>query len=63
MQSESARLIDQAVDLAFHMKGGLTYTEAFDLTHTERLIVARYIERHYENERKAMDRASGKQRV
>jgi hypothetical protein len=60
MQREAEAMLNSAVELAFHMKGGLTYEEALDLCPAERDIITRFLERHYEAEKKAVQQVNKK---
>lgn len=62
MQNEAGALLQSAVQLCFHMKGGLTYTEAIDLCPMEREVFARFLDSHYEAERKMLQNARGGKR-
>lgn len=53
MDQESKQIRDDALKMCWYMRGGLTYTEAMNLSSQERDIIARLIKENLETTKKS----------
>jgi hypothetical protein len=52
MQMQSNAIIDTCIEIAFYMRGGIQYEDAFNLTPAERSRIINFISKRIENEMK-----------
>jgi hypothetical protein len=53
MDQESNTIREEALKMIWYMRGGLTYTEAMNLSHGEREIVSKIIKENLETTKKS----------
>jgi hypothetical protein len=53
MDQESNTIREEALKMVWYMRGGLTYTEAMNLSHGEREIVSKIIKENLETTKKS----------
>ena len=51
LQRESKQLIDSVVTLIYFMRGSLSYTEAMNMSQSERTIVSSFVEKRLDAEK------------
>ena len=51
LQRDSERLLDSIIGLIYFMRGGLSYTEAMNMSFAERTIVSSFIEHRLDQEK------------
>lgn len=59
LQNHAERLIDSVIELVYYMKGGLTYSEAMELTPVERQRMGSFLERRFKSEADALKGRKG----
>ena len=53
MEKECGTIRDEALKMCWYMRGGLTYVEAMNLSHSEREIIGRLIKENLETTKKS----------
>ena len=53
MEKDCGTIRDEALKMCWYMRGGLTYTEAMNLSHGEREIIGRLIKENLETTKKS----------
>ena len=60
MDKGSENLIDQAINIAYYMRGSIQYEEIFNRTFLERKKIVDFINRHMEKEMEKVKKSKGK---
>ncbi len=53
MDQESQNIKDEALKMVWYMRGGLTYTEAMNLSHSERDLISKLVKDNLETTKKS----------
>lgn len=63
LQQETRKVIYDCTKLSFHLKGAVSYNEMMGMTLLERDTFAQMLSDHYEQEEKAIEKATNRHKV